>query len=116
MKKLMLLAVVLVGCGGDDGVSDSKRLSDLTQAEAQSVCEDLADDFPERSVNCMGTTITIGFNKSECAADSTEPTPATCTATVGDARDCADAFYGLTDDQICTTETLPAACAPLEEC
>jgi hypothetical protein len=103
-----------MGCGGD-GVSDSKKLTDLSTQETKDVCEELAADFPERTVNCSGTMITIGYNKAECAGN-TEPAPATCTATVGDVRDCADALFSLSDDQICTTDELPAACAPLNDC
>lgn len=117
MKKLMLLAAVLVGCGG--GVSDSKKLSDLTAAEAKEACEEMADDYPERTVTCESGgqtfTLTLGIDKADCATDS-EPAPATCTATVGDARDCYDAFYSLTDAEICSSDSEPAACAKLEGC
>lgn len=96
------------------GVSDSKKLTDLSADEAKDLCEELADGFPERSVDCSGVMITIGFDKSECASAS--EAPASCTATAGDARDCADAMSALTDEQICTSEDLPAACAPLQDC
>jgi hypothetical protein len=115
MKKFALLTLVVLGCGGGSGVSDSKKLADLSTDEAKDLCEELADGFPERTVDCSGVMITIGFNKAECATDS-EPAPSSCTATAGDARDCADAMSALTDDQICTSDSLPAACAPLQDC
>jgi hypothetical protein len=111
MSKYLCLAAFLVGCGGD-GVSDSKKLSDLTPTEAKDVCLELVDDYPERTIDCSGTMITIGFTAAEC--NDEQAAPATCTATVGDIRDCTDAIYSLTDAQFCMQETLPAACAPLE--
>ena len=115
MKKLFFLAVVLMGCGGGGGVDDSKKLSDLSADEAQDLCSEFVDDFPERTVDCSGTMITIGYTAAECA-DAGEPAPTTCTATVGDARACADATFSLSDDEICNAETLPAACAALQDC
>lgn len=112
MTKYLCLAAFLVGCGG--GVSDSKKLAELSVSEAKDVCLELVDDYPEKTVNCNGTMTTVGFTKAEC--DDEGPAPATCTATVGDIRDCTDAFYSLSDAQICMLETLPAACAPLEGC
>lgn len=111
MTKYLCLAAFLIGCGGS-GVSDSKKLADLSVSEAKDVCLELADDYPEKTVNCSGTSITIGYTAADCETDDT--TPSTCTATVGDIRDCADAIYSLSDAQFCMQETLPAACAPLE--
>jgi hypothetical protein len=114
MKKLFLLATVLMGCGGD-GVSDSKKLTDLSAAETKDVCNELADDYPERTVNCSGTMITVGYSAADCAMPG-DAAPDTCTATVGDVRDCADAIFSLSDEQICTSDALPAACAKLDGC
>jgi hypothetical protein len=114
MKNFLLLSALLIGCGGD-GVSDSKKLSDLTAEEAKDACLEQAADFPERTVDCGdGITLTVGIAEADC--NDAGPADAGCTATVGDARACFDAMYKLTDAQICMAESLPAACAKLEGC
>jgi hypothetical protein len=113
MKKLFVLATVLfIGCG-DDGVSDSKKLSDLSTAEATDLCKELASDHPPRTVTCGNFMFTLGIDPATC--DGEVPTAA-CTATAGDARACQDAYDDLTDEQICTNETGPAACQKLTGC
>ncbi len=102
----------MAACGG--GVDDSKKLSDLSTEEAKDVCLDLAADFPERMVTCSGVTITIGLSEAECNTPDTAP--ATCTATVGDVRACNKAMYELSDAELCSSQSLPAACAKLEGC
>lgn len=114
MKQFLCLSAFLIACGGD-GVPDSKKLSDLTAEESKDACEEAAADYPERTVNCGdGITLTVGIDEAECA--TAEPAPASCTATVGDARACFEAMYSLTDAQICMAESLPAACAKIEGC
>ena len=107
------LLIAIAGCG-DSGVSDSKKLSDLSTAESKDVCLELASDYPERTVTCGSTTITIGLTSAEC--NTQDQAPATCTATVGDARDCTDAIYSQTDAELCADTPLPAACTRLMGC
>ena len=59
---------------------------------------------------------TVGFEAADCDTGlSVDPT--TCTATVGDAHACYDAIYGLTDAQLCDSNTPePTACMPLDNC
>ena len=113
MKQFLCLVAFLVGCGGD-GVSDSKKLTDLSASESKDVCLELAADYAPRTVNCDGQMITIGIDEADC--NTTETAPATCTATVGDARACYDAMYSMTDAQLCMGTAPPAACAKLEGC
>jgi len=108
-----LLLLAITGCG-DSGVPDSKKLSDLSAAESKDACLEIAADYPERTVTCGSTTITIGLTTAEC--NTQEPAPATCTATVGDARDCSAAMYSMTDAELCADTPLPAACAKLTGC
>jgi hypothetical protein len=115
MKKLVFLSLVLMACGGGSGVDDSKKLSDLSADESKDLCEELADSFPEKTVDCDGQMITIGYDKADCAG-TIEPPPASCTATAGDVRDCADALSALSDEQVCTATDLPAACAAISDC
>lgn len=108
-----ILSVGLVACGGDSGsgLSDSKVVGTLTLSEAMDLCVELSESFPERTVDCGGgVTLTVGINPAEC----TDQPPATCTATVGNFRDCFDAFGDLSDAELCSDTTLPpAACAPV---
>ena len=108
-----LLFCAIAGCS-DSGVSDSKKLTALTTAESKDVCLELAGDYPERTVMCGTTAITVGLTAAECNVD--DPATATCTATVGDARDCVDALYSQTDAQLCADTPPPAACAKLQGC
>lgn len=120
MNKLSILlcavlsSLSLVACGGDGGSSglpDSKVVGTLTVSEAEALCNELAGVFPERMVTCDGTAITIGIDPADCVGD--QP-PTTCTATVGDFRDCFEAFGNLSDAQICDDATpTPPACAPV---
>jgi hypothetical protein len=111
-----LFTVGLIACGGDDGPSDSTKLNTLSVADAKSVCEELAADFPARTVDCGGGfTLTVGQDPAECATITVPP--ATCAATVGDVRACIGGLAGATDAEICSdTFMLPAACAALEGC
>jgi hypothetical protein len=108
-----VLALSLAACGGDSGVSSSKKLSELTTEEAKDACLELVADFPPRMVTCGDTTITVGTETADCDG---EVAPSSCTATVGDARDCAEAFKNQTDAQLCMDGPLPAACMKLVGC
>lgn len=102
---VLVVCLALYGCGGggDSGVPDSAVASDLSAEEAQAVCEEI--EF--REVDCGGgNTMTLG--QEDCS--TAEPPPATCTATVGEFRDCFDALEALSDDEICMLEEPPAAC------
>jgi hypothetical protein len=117
MMKLTIMVVsaaTLLGCGGS-GVSDSKKITELTTEEAKDVCQEMAEDFPEKTVTCEGgLSFKVGIPAAEC--DNPDVAPATCTATVGDARACNEAIYSQSDAELCSDTPLPAACAPLEGC
>lgn len=111
----MWISLALAACGGDGGGSsglpDNKSAGSLTSAEAMALCQEIAADYPERTIDCgNGTTITIGTSASDCA---TATIPATCTATVGDFRDCFAAMDALTDAQVCMSDGFPPECAPV---
>jgi hypothetical protein len=117
MKKLLCVAVLLMACGGDDGGggggNDSQQLGSLTTEEATALCNDLAGDYPEKTVSCPDGDTTIGFEDGACDGDQTFDS--SCTATVGEARDCYDALYNEPDADICS-QTIPEECAPLLSC
>jgi hypothetical protein len=109
-----ILSLALAACGGgddDSGVPDSKVVGQLTASEAMAVCVELAGIFPARTVDCGGgNTINVGIDPAECD----EAPPATCTATVGQFRDCFGDIADLTDAQWCDANTQPpASCAPV---
>jgi len=116
MKKFLFLAAVLVGCGGgDDGPSSSKKLADLSNSEATDLCHSFASDYPPKTVDCGadGTT-TFGFDDADCTG-SDNTFDSTCTATVGDLRDCADDLYNESDADICN-QVVPPSCAAVSSC
>lgn len=103
---MSVLLAALVGCGG---VDDSKKLSELSTDESKDVCDELADDYPEKTVTCDGVMFTIKVN---CDGQVASPN---CTATVGDARDCSAALY--VQAEACMIDApLPPACAKLAGC
>jgi len=105
---------ISLGACADDGVPDSKKLTELTVAEAKDACLELQADYPERTVTCGTITITIGLTVAECNDET--PAPAACTATVGDARACNSDLYKQTDAELCADGPLPASCAKLTSC
>jgi hypothetical protein len=110
---LTMMTIAMVGCPKEE-VDSSKRLSELSTDEAKDVCFDLVDEFPERMVSCGdGVMITIGGSADDC--DGQVP-DGSCTATVGDARDCAEAQKALTDAQLCADGPLPDECVELVGC
>lgn len=111
MSSVLSLALAACGGGDDSGLPDSKVVGTLTLSEAMSLCMELAASFPQRTVDCGGgVTLEVGINPAEC----TDQPPATCTATVGQFRDCFNDFGDFTDAQWCSDTTEPpASCAPV---
>ena len=109
-----IVSLSLVACGGDDGdsgLSDSKVIGSLTASESMDLCLELVESFPQRTVDCGGgVTLTVGIDPADCD----DQPPATCNATVGNFRDCFEAFGNLSDAQVCDDATPPpASCAPV---
>jgi hypothetical protein len=108
------------GGGGGSGVSGSKQLVDLNDAEITDICEYLADlAGAPRMVTCDGETLTIEAQSvAECSAGingNIDMFP-DCAATVDNFEGCAEAIDGLSDDGICALfggGALPAACTAL---
>jgi hypothetical protein len=115
MKNLILsfATLTLIGCGG--GIDGSTKLSDLSVAEVKDLCNELLDDYPEKTVDCgNGFTVTVGVAASECSDPS--EAPATCMGTVEDQRDCISEIYNQSDMETCSDQALPAACTRLQGC
>lgn len=123
-KKIAMAVLLCIGgiaaCGGGDGgggsgISESKTLISLSDAEVMTLCAFTTEaDGPARTVNCPDDlTITVGADTpAECATDIKALRGRTgCTATVGDAEDCANDIADLTDQQLCSGP--PASCASL---
>jgi hypothetical protein len=110
---VLVTALTIGACGG--GPSDSTKLVDLTASEAKELCE---ETIGSRTINCSGTEITIETTQEDCnMAGSGNDVPANCQATVGDFRDCQDAFDAATDAQLCDPEGFtPPACAAIAAC
>lgn len=125
-KRLIVVAFLCAGLtaacgGGGSGVSRSKSLASLSDAEITDLCEYFAEG-EVREVDCGGgLTVTFGPDSvAECVTDQREIT-ASCTATVADAEDCNDDLQAeiqdSTDAELCSDSTsLPASCLPLFEC
>jgi len=94
MKRLLWLSVAVfaISCGGSSGsgVSSSKLLVDLSVSEEDDLCNYIVDveDAP-RTVTCSdGSTVTLE-ESTDCDFSGFTTS---CTATVGDAEDCAQAL------------------------
>ncbi|MEO8698748.1 MAG: hypothetical protein ABI867_01860 [Kofleriaceae bacterium] len=128
MFKPGLLALgFLIACGGGSGdggsgVDSDAAIVDLSAAEVTDVCEYVTDVLPERTVDCGdGDTITVGEGGvTECTGDYTDLAAdhPDCELTVGDVEACAEAFAALSDEELCSMDSFPAACAPIlaEDC
>lgn len=92
----MILAALTQACGGSDGsgVDRDKRLGELSESEAQTVCSWAAtEQGGARTVTCDGgQTVTIETD-ADCAADLTAVTDS-CTVTVGAFEDCFGSLNG----------------------
>lgn len=115
----VIMAVALVACGGDDGgsgVDGDRKMSELTPAEQQALCEEgeakaeaheddalkvgcylQASLFGQCSEAAVQQCITQAQNspdEGECTTDVTDA----CTATVGELRACLDAQMEVLGD------------------
>lgn len=107
MRNLMILSFLgLAACG----ISDSTAVADLDNDDAQKICE----EFDEREITCevegFEFTVTLG---GDCDDATIGDVPEGCTATVGDYRDCQEAYAALSDEEVCAADDVPAACEPL---
>ena len=118
---LTFLAVpfAIAACGGGgSGISDSKRMADLSIDEARDLCHEFADDYPVETFTCPGSdqASSRGTDPADCdAADFELGVPAACPATVGQFRSCTDALYSLSDDEFCNLQSIPTECAFLAD-
>lgn len=114
MKNLMMMVCALgfaVGCGGGGG--GNKKLSELSDAEAKSLCEYANDHlYPATTCTVDGMEIMIDAQDPiDCSTASANDIPDTCTATEDDYEGCIDAIQA--DPCVLLGDTPPAACAPL---
>ncbi|HEY4058045.1 MAG TPA: hypothetical protein VGM39_15630 [Kofleriaceae bacterium] len=98
---------------GTSEIANSRVVNTLTPDESLALCNELYAAFPPREVSCESGTQAWGFDVN-CA--NTAPFGASCTATVGNARDCVAALRSLADEQVCAGDVNPPACALLEGC
>lgn len=111
----MLLVVGLVGCGVDDG----KRISEFSDEDVESFCEEIGAASREVTCDFEGNSITFEVNPSyeECVSTYDPSFYAGCDLTAGDVRGCYDAFAELSDGEYCELGTdYPEACEPLYSC
>lgn len=110
----VLITTLALGACGGGGPSDSTKLADLSNSEAQELCE---ESIGSRTITCSGTSITIETTQEDCneAGAGQDPIPAGCQATVGDFRACQDATDAATDAQLCEGFQ-PPACAAIAAC
>jgi hypothetical protein len=98
--RLSILVLALAACG----VSDSSLLTELSDSQAVSLCE----EYGEKEITCGEGEFTFTFTfGADCDTTTADETPAECTATVGDYRDCFDAIYAMTDEEFCNSEDIP---------
>lgn len=113
MKNLFALACVLglaVGCSSDG--DDDVLLRDATLEDAQDFCE-YVNDHRFEPTTCTVDGVEYEVEPSEPQDCSNidieeEQAPATCNATIGDAKDCVDALEE--DPCLLVEDDLPAAC------
>ena len=90
------------------GIPDDALLTELSDGQRTSLCEELAD-FDSVTLECDGVTLTYDPTPvGECTADYAS-LPAGCSATVGDERACLEVVLNIT----CDTHTFDGPCAAL---
>jgi hypothetical protein len=73
------------------GVAETKRLNTLSASERDQLCSFRTEvEHAPRSVNCSGTTVTVG-DKAACVS-AFSAVDIQCQATVSDAETCFHAF------------------------
>lgn len=126
MSKWVIVALMCSGLiaactSTGSGVSGSKPLLDLNNAEIADLCEYFVDLFgPARTVDCGGgLTITVGGGSvAECIEDvqDSQDTALNCTADVFDAEFCAEDLADIPDEELCDDGPLPSSCTVLIQC
>ena len=114
MRQLaLLLSAFAIGCG----IPDATLMSDLDDDQVEKLCGELASDI--REVNCTGDGGEYGFelggSQEECISDHDFYDG--CDVTVGDVRECNEAWDALSDEEICSLEDgFPPECDPVIDC
>lgn len=100
-----------VGCGGGGG--GNKKLSDLSDSEAKSLCEYQNDHlYPATTCTVDGMQFMLeAQDPVDCSTASANDIPDTCAATEDDFENCIDAIEA--DPCVLLGDTAPAACAPI---
>jgi hypothetical protein len=112
---VLLVIAVVAGCGSSSsgsGVSSSKKLTELSSSERDSLCSYVISVEGEaRSQMCGGATITLTpQTMTMCTADL-GAVASTCTATVDNAESCAEAVH----DDLCQV-VVSSDCRALGSC
>ncbi|MEO8706803.1 MAG: hypothetical protein ABI867_42645 [Kofleriaceae bacterium] len=96
------------GSGDGNGIDDDTTIASLSDAELADECEVLLDLFPQRTIDCDGSSVDVGFeNLAECTNGA--PSDPGCPFTVGEAEDCFEALGDQSDADACG-EVLPSEC------
>lgn len=103
MRNLFIAATLLLSACG---ISNGTELGSLDKEDAIKLCE----EAEARTIECGEGDVTWTIELNGDCSDAEAP-PETCTATVGDWRDCVDAWDAMSDDEICAAESTPSACA-----
>jgi hypothetical protein len=107
MRTILIgLALALSACGVSNGTS----IADLSDAQATAICE----EYEERVITCEGEGFEFELTYGgDCEDASVGDAPEGCEATVGDYRDCFDAVYAQSDEELCSSDGLPSDCDAL---
>lgn len=116
MKKILLVTLMAACGGGGSGVDSGKLIKDLSVAEGNEECNYLFDTYPQKTVTCPdNSTVKVGEDPTKRATtcnETSNTTPAGCTATVGQAEQCIDDLYNEAATAICS-QTIPPSCGPV---
>lgn len=113
-----MLAIALAGasaCATDSAaLEDSQKLASLELEAVRALCREHAAAFPERMITCSADeVIVVGNDAGVCEKLTKNEVPATCTATVGEARKCTAVLATQSDQAFCTQMEFPPECAYL---